>query len=465
MLSKEDNELLTGVGPGTPGGELMRRYWHPISPAVDLDINPVRRVRILGEDLTLYRDRQGQLGLIGKRCPHRAVDLQYGIPEDEGLRCPYHGWMFDGTGQCIEQPLEPPDSTFKDRIRLPGYRVEEMGGLIWAYLGPQPAPLLPRWDLFVRPDGFRQIVAHRLPCNWLQVMENRGDRGHGVYTHGRLFQYALERQGRLTTDPAARYNAAMKQHNDRARRGAYMKLQPIFNEYGFTKAHMDSDKSEEESRFWNVGSHCVMFPYTLGDDGPREAIRHSYQIGVPVDDTHTWHMQYFCYVFPEGVEAPEQSRVPYAEVPLRDENGEHILDYVLGQDMVAWYAQGEITDRTEEHLATSDTIVIAYRKLLREQIEVVRQGGEPMNVFRDPATNHHLTPPVHSVEDNMDLAGLFYRENFHKVSQGGWRYIEDDADRYCPDKEILVRLFAESERVRMRELERVREREPVRERG
>jgi 5,5'-dehydrodivanillate O-demethylase len=442
----------------------MRRYWHPIAPAADLARNPVQRVRILSEDLTLYRDRQGRLGLIGKRCPHRAVDLQFGIPEDEGLRCPYHGWMFDATGQCIEQPLEPPDSTFKDRIRLPGYPVEEMGGLIWAYLGPRPAPLLPRWDLFVRADGFRQMVAHRLPCNWLQVMENRGDRGHGVYTHGRLFQYALERQGRLTDDPAARYNAAMKQHNDRTRRGAYMKLQPIFNEYGFTKAHMDSDQSEADSKFWNVGSHCVMFPYTLGDDGPREAIRHSYQIGVPVDDTHTWHLQYFCYVFPEGVEAPEQDNVPYAEVPLKDENGEHILDYVLGQDMVAWYAQGEITDRTEEHLAASDTIVIAYRKLLKEQIELVRRGGEPMNVFRDPAANQHLTPPVHSVEDNMDLAGLFYRENFHKVSKGGWRYIEDDADRYCPDKEVLIRLFAESERVRMRELERVREREPVRER-
>jgi 5,5'-dehydrodivanillate O-demethylase len=463
VLSKEDNETLTRVGPSTPGGELMRRYWHPIAPAVDLDTNPVQRVRILAEDLTLYRDRQGRLGLIGKRCAHRAVDLEFGIPEDEGLRCPYHGWMYDGSGQCIEQPLEPPDSTFKDRIHIPGYPVEEMGGLIWAYLGPRPAPLLPRWDLFVRQDGFRQVVGHRLPCNWLQVMENRGDRGHGVYTHGRQFQYALERDGRLTDDPAARYNAAMKQHNERTGRGAYMKLQPIFNEYGFTKAHMDSDQSEEESKFWNVGSHCVMFPYILGDDGPREAIRHSYQIGVPVDDTHTWHLQYFCYVFPEGIEAPEQNSVPYAEVPLTNGRGEHILDYVLGQDMVTWYAQGEITDRSEEHLGTSDTIVIAYRKLLRDQIELVRQGGEPMNVFRDAAANRHLTPPVHSVADDMDLAGLMYRENFHKVSKGGWRYIEDDADRYCPDKELLVRLFAESERVRMRELERVRE--PVRERA
>jgi 5,5'-dehydrodivanillate O-demethylase len=114
----------------------MRRYWHPIAVATQLDTNPVRRVRILSEDLTLYRDRQGRLGLIGQRCPHRAVDLQFGIPEPEGLRCPYHGWMFDSTGQCIEQPLEPPDSTYKDRIRIAGYPVQELGGLIWAYPDP-----------------------------------------------------------------------------------------------------------------------------------------------------------------------------------------------------------------------------------------------------------------------------------------------------------------------------------------
>ena len=454
MLSAQENELLTRVGPGTPCGELMRRYWHPIAPTTHLDENPVRRVRLLGEDLTLYRDRQGRLGLLGRRCPHRSVDLQFGIPENDGLRCPYHGWMFDGSGQCIEQPLEPPDSTFKDRIRVAGYPVEELGGLIWAYLGPHPAPLLPRWDLLVRPDGFRQIVAHQLPCNWLQVMENRGDRGHGVYTHGRLFQYALERLDRLTEDPQARYNAAMKQQEDRMQRGAYMKLRPIFNEYGFTKAHMDSDKREEDSRFWAVGSHCVMFPYILGDDGPREAIRHSYQIGVPIDDTHTWHLQYFCYVFPDEVDVPRQDRVPYAEVPLKNERGEYILDYVLGQDMVAWYAQGEITDRTQEHLGVSDTIVLAYRKLLKEQIELVQRGGEPMNVFRDPARNQHLTPPVHSVADSMDLAGLYYRENYHKPSWGGWRYIEDDADRYCPDRDVLIRLFRDAETVRMRELDR-----------
>ena len=188
MLTAEENELLTRIGPGTPCGELMRRYWHPLAPAVHLDENPVRRVRLLGEDLTLYRDRSGTLGLIGDRCPHRMMDMQFGIPEETGLRCPYHGWLYDERGTCLETPLEPPDSRFKEKVSIKNYQVQELGGLIFAYMGPEPAPLLPRWDLYIRPDGFRQIVANWLPCNWLQVMENRGDVGHPFYLHGPAFQ-------------------------------------------------------------------------------------------------------------------------------------------------------------------------------------------------------------------------------------------------------------------------------------
>ena len=152
MLTVEDNELLTRVGPGTPGGELMRRYWHPVAATQRLDEEWVLPVRILSEDLTLFRDRRGNTGLIGQRCPHRMMELQFGIPEEEGLRCGYHGWMFDTNGVCVETPLEPPDSTFKDKISVTAYPVQELGGLIWAYLGPEPAPLLPRWDL-LKPLG------------------------------------------------------------------------------------------------------------------------------------------------------------------------------------------------------------------------------------------------------------------------------------------------------------------------
>ena len=139
MLSELDNELLTRVGPGTPMGNLLRRYWHPITVASELDENPTKAIRLMGEDLTLYKDRSGNLGLIEDRCPHRKVNMLYGIPEEEGLRCPYHGWLFNQSGQCLEQPYEQaedPNSNFKDKITIKAYRVEELGGVIFAYMGP-----------------------------------------------------------------------------------------------------------------------------------------------------------------------------------------------------------------------------------------------------------------------------------------------------------------------------------------
>ena len=136
MLSLEENERLTQVGPGTPMGELLRRYWYPIATSAELADNPVKSVLILGEQLTLFRDRSGGLGLVAQRCAHRKVDLVAGIPEEGGLRCPYHGWKYDTTGQCIEQPSEPDGSTFKDRIQIKSYAAEEMAG---QRAGPLPA--------------------------------------------------------------------------------------------------------------------------------------------------------------------------------------------------------------------------------------------------------------------------------------------------------------------------------------
>jgi len=458
MLSKEENEYLVRVGPGTPCGELMRRYWHPILPEAKLRDNPVQKVKILCEELVCYRDRSGTLGLVGPRCPHRATHLEFAVPEEEGLRCCYHGWLFNEQGRCLQMPLEPPDTTFKDRVTISAYPVQEMGGLIWAYLGPLPAPHLPRWDLFVRPGGFRQIVGHWLPCNWLQVMENRGDLGHAIYLHGRLFQYALEREGRLTDDPEARYNATMTQQNDRLARGVYTRYRPLQNRFGFTKGYLDST-GDETAPSWNYGMNPILFPYTLvnsfGPSGP-SGIRQSYQIGVPVDDTTTWHFQYFCYAFPPEVEVPRQDFVPHVDLPLTDEQGKYILDYVLSQDMVAWYGQGEITDREAEHLGVSDACVLAYRKLLKEQIDLVQDGGEPINVLRSDEERDlsELAIPVAQRHDaSTDLgAGLgrsaaFYRANYHKVSKGGWLYIDDDADRFAPDRDTIVELYRKTEAV------------------
>ena len=458
MLTREENEYFTRVGPGTPGGEWLRRYWHPIYPDALLRENPVRKVRILSEDLVLFRDRSGALGLVQERCPHRQTSLSCGIPETQGLRCCYHGWLFSSTGQCLEQPLEPAGSTFKDKIRITAYPVQEMGGLIWAYLGPQPAPLLPRWDLFVRPDGFRQILAHRLPCNWLQVMENRSDPAHLSYLHGRWFQYALERQGRLTADPKARYNLTMAGMDAMRARGAHPKLGVNPHEFGGTKAIVPSDASEEQPA-WSLGNGPWAFPYMLLR-GPGESsvrLRRFYQLGVPIDDTHTWHLQYNCYVFPEEVRAPKQDVAPYVELPLKDENGEYTLDYAVAQDVVVWTEQGPINDRTQEHLGASDVLVVKFRRLLKEQIERVRRNEDPMGVFRDPALihspeqripgNERYFSPSHSAKDipNYDPEGL------HKLSPGGSLYIEDELDKYSPDRELLLELFRRTEQILARE--------------
>src|SRR5215469_862996 len=143
MMTPEDNELLTRVGPGTKMGELLRRYWHPIAASDEMTSRPTKAVRILGETLVLFRDALGNFGLIGDRCPHRRASLLFGMPDGDGLRCAYHGWRFDRAGQCTDMPGEPPRAAEKRRVSIASYPVEELGGLIFAYLGPEPAPRLP----------------------------------------------------------------------------------------------------------------------------------------------------------------------------------------------------------------------------------------------------------------------------------------------------------------------------------
>src|SRR6266508_1913672 len=195
MLTGELNQQLTRVGPGTPCGDLLRRYWWPVAVAAQLDEEPVLPVRLLGESLALYRTPTGAIGLVAQRCPHRGASLAYGIPEDAGLRCPYHGWMFDGTGACLEMLAEPPESTFKHRVRIPAYPVQELVGLVFAYLGPEPVPLLPRWDLLVRDDLTREVGICHLPVNWLQAVENAMDPAHLEVLHTRYMNYVMRRRG------------------------------------------------------------------------------------------------------------------------------------------------------------------------------------------------------------------------------------------------------------------------------
>lgn len=366
MLSKEANERLTQVGMGTPMGELLRRYWHPVATVPELLEEPVLAVTVLGENLALYRSEQGELGLVSQRCPHRGASLAYGIPEEDGLRCPYHGWKFSRVGQCLEQPAEPAESTFKDKVRIPAYPVQEMGGLIWAYLGPRPAPLLPRYDLFVRDDLEREIGITRLPCNWLQIMENSLDPVHLEYLHSVYMNYVLKRQGKPP--------ASTTKHHERIAFDVF--------EYGIVKRRLWEGDPEDTDE-WQVG-HPILFPNILsvGEGG-----RAQFQIRVPIDDTHTYHVWYRTKPRPAGSAAQDAASIPVLDYAYKHEDGRLVVDTVSGQDMMVWVTQGAIPDRTTERLGTTDTGVILYRTLLDEQIQKVERGEDPMAVVRDAAKN------------------------------------------------------------------------------
>jgi 5,5'-dehydrodivanillate O-demethylase len=401
MLTAEENKRLTRVGPGTPMGELMRRYWQPIAAASELDENPVKHVKLLGESLVLYRDLKGNLGLIGDTCPHRNVSMIYGVPENDGLRCPYHGWMFDCAGQCVEMPAEAPGSTFPSRVKIAGYPVEELAGLVFAYLGPLPAPLLPRWDMFVWDNVLRDIGSVVIPCNWLQIQENSLDPVHVEWLHGRFSNYVLERLGR----------ADLKRQFLRGNReviGDPVHEKIGFDEfqYGIIKRRIIEGGSEHDPD-WRIG-HPVMFPNVL-------RVGANFQYRVPVDDTHTLHIWFTAYPHPPGEEVPKQDKVPHYKVPLPiDELGEvdlTLMDNNCGQDIVAWVSQGAIANRSNEKLGESDKGIILFRRQLQQQLAIMEDGGQPMNVFRDPEQNVCIDLPWEGQEDpwNFMRKGIMRR--------------------------------------------------------
>ncbi|MGV6875772.1 Rieske 2Fe-2S domain-containing protein [Pseudochelatococcus sp. B33] len=377
MLTKEQNEMLTRVGPGTPAGELMRRYWHPVAAIEDLEEKWTIPVRLLGQDLVLFRDRSGKVGLLDRQCPHRRASLVNGIPTEDGLRCPYHGWAFDHKGQCVEQPNEPEGQSFCQKIKTGGYRVEQLGGMLWAYLGPDPAPLLPRIDGFVVPGTIRMMGRTIIPINWLQAMENSLDPVHTEWLHGHLYEFVKEQENVKVAISAPHAKIA-------------------FNEfkYGITKHRLLVGQSEE-SDDWRVG-HPVFFPNTLSVGNGDESSRYyAFQIRVPVDDENTLHIWYTAYVPPAGRKVPQHllNRLYTYEVPIFDEKGDYIVDNVDGQDMMAWISQGRITDRTTENLGSTDQGIAAYRRMLRREIKKVEAGQEPMNTFRNVAENKLIELP------------------------------------------------------------------------
>ena len=377
MLEDTKNQLLTRVGPGTPMGALMRRYWQPIAAVTELDDNPTKPIRLMGEDLVLYKDLSGTYGLLDRHCAHRHSDLSYGFVEDCGLRCNYHGWQYDETGQCIAQPFEEtvdPQSRFKEKIRITAYPVEAKAGLLWAYLGPEPAPLVPTWEPFTWENGFVQIVFAEIPCNWFQCQENSIDPVHFEWMHA---NWRIRQSGKR--GPYA---------------PAHLKIGFDEFDHGFIYRRVRED-TDETNPLWSVGRLCL-WPNALFTG-------EHFEWRVPVDDETTLSVGWFFNRVPRDRQPFVQETIPYWYGPITDpETGRWISSHVMNQDFVAWVGQGAVTDRTKEHLGQSDRGVIMMRKRFFDDLEVVANGGDPKAIIRDPQLNACIDLPVIGREMLMD---------------------------------------------------------------
>jgi 5,5'-dehydrodivanillate O-demethylase oxygenase subunit len=363
VLSPEENERLTRIGPGTPAGELFRRYWLPVGYPCELtDEQPTKFVRILGEDLVLFKDKRGNIGLIQDHCAHRGASMLYGRVEERGIACAYHGWLYDTSGQCQETPAEPADSQFYRTVKMRAYPIQLNCGMYWTYMGPLPAPVIPNYDVWVRRDGRRKLSRRPvLDCNWLQSMENSVDSAHLQILHQNT-------AGGGRTPPSTT-------------RGFTDDVEG-FDFYEFPHGIM-------KTRQYTNGihdQHPLIFPNILRQ-GTGTHIR------VPMDDEHT--IVYYVNFVP----TPDGSLVEGEDLPTPDflepyktpANASHPvahfrMDRVDAQDYMVWETQGVFPNRAIERLATSDRGVIMYREMLKREIDKVARGKEPIAIEHDP--NH-----------------------------------------------------------------------------
>ena len=408
MLNAKQQEQLTRIGRGTPMGELFRRYWTPIIASCDLPTGSVRHVKLLGENLVVFRDGKGNLGALDEHCPHRGTSLAYGCVDDEGIRCPYHGWKFDASGTCLDMPAEPSTTSLLQTVRAHAYPAQELGGLIFLYLGPSPAPLLPRFDLYVWDGVLRDIGYALLPCNWLQIMENSVDPHHLEWLHGHHLTTIRHKQGLSTP------TFYPKRH---------VKIGFDLFQYGIIKRRVLEGGSEKDDD-WAIG-HPLIFPNMLRVGS---SWQHRFQIRVPVDDTHTLHFWYSCYQPGENRDTPHQDVIPSYEVPWQNEHGDFIVDFVDGGDIMSWVTQGPIADRTHETLGRSDQGIAFYRRLLFEQMEKVQNGEDPLGIIRHSQDNTLIELPQE--KEKFGQGASFLSES-----------MELSHVRYSPIKDLVQKLL------------------------
>jgi phthalate 4,5-dioxygenase len=383
MLKREENELVTQVGPGTAMGNVMRRYWIPAlltSEVPGPDSDPVR-VRLLGEKLIGFRDTNGQVGLVAENCPHRGASLFFGRNEECGLRCVYHGWKFDATGQCIDMPNEPAESDFKTRVKAVAYPTVERAGIVWTYMGPEgKEPPPPNLEWMRAPEGHAYVSKTFQNCNYLQAMEGGLDTSHSSFLHRNLDAVGLANPRTRSTAP---------------------RLEVLNTAYGYMYASI-RPLPEDKQNFVRI-YHFVMPFYQLRAGGsPKTVGNIDGHIWVPIDDvtcmTYNFHCTKFEPVTRESWERMEHvmGRGPEDYIPGTfhlKANGSN--DYGLSrerqksvnytgiqgtntQDFAVQESMGPIYDRTKERLGSADTAIIQMRRLLLKACEDVAEGRDPL---------------------------------------------------------------------------------------
>jgi len=401
LMTEEENLLLTRTGPGTPCGELMRRYWQPAALSEELPAGGAPLpVRLLGEDLVLFRDDAGRPGLLGLHCSHRGADLSYGRVEDGGLRCIYHGWLYDTEGRCLDQPGEPGGGQSKNSIRHPAYPCHEQAGVIFAYLGLGEPPLFPGYEFLSAPD--KRVFAMKLfhECNYLQGNEGNIDLIHLSFLHynykNRGIGAGLGSQGE---DPESFKSGKL------GGRGAAPEVESTdaeLTDYGLRSYKIRRNAGPD--RYHLYVTEFVLPNFTAFPGSGYDLGGYSVNWHVPVDDACHW--KYTFILSRSGPVDKNRLRRSRSEVtsdyrPVRNRNNRYLQDRgsmeresysgiglnFQDQDLSALEGMGRVLDRAKEHLVPADRAVVAARKVLLNAIREVQEGRDPANVARDPKSN------------------------------------------------------------------------------
>jgi phthalate 4,5-dioxygenase len=386
MMTREQNDLLTRIGPGAPAGQLLRRYWQPIALSEEVSgSRPVKAVRVLGQDLVLFRGAQGRLGLLDRDCPHRGADLAFGRLEDGGLRCLFHGWLFDAEGKCLETPAEPPESRICSRVRQKAYPVRERSGIVFAFLGEGEPPAFPSLDCFVAPGSHVFAFKGYLDCNWLQAVEVGLDPAHASFLH-RFFE------------DAAAANSYGKQFRS-ASADSELPMTAILRQFPRPKIEVESsDIGLRITALRDIGAgkmHVrvtnLLFPQAFVI--PMSQDMTITQWHVPIDDVSCYWLAIFTsFAAPVDKHTMREQRLQLYELPDYKPRLGRFNDYGfnleeqrlrtytgMGEDINvhdqwAVESQGPVQDRTREHLGLTDKAIVAYRMLLLSSMKQVTAG-------------------------------------------------------------------------------------------